>query len=90
MGAGPNLQPPRTPAQRQAFQQNSAAATAALGIPQIAPRVAAQEVQRIPRSEPRSTRQAPETIFGATPAANARSTGRSLVKDPVAAGSLLA
>ena len=85
MGAA--AQPPKTRVERESFARNPALAEAALGIP-------TSGVERLggaapANTKPKSTRAAPQSLLGATPASNARSTGRSLIKDPVGAGSLL-
>jgi hypothetical protein len=82
MGAA--AQPPKTRQERESFARNPALAEAALGLPS-----SGVGQQKQPTSQPKSTRAAPETLLGASPASNARSTGRSLIKDPVGAGSLL-
>lgn len=87
MGAGAS--PPRSQASREAFVRNPAAATAALGIPAAGQNSGGGATSPQPRPAPTSRRQAPVSLLGSQPASNARSTGRSLVKDPVAAGSLL-
>lgn len=68
--------------ERQAFAQSPGFAMQALGLPGLGGNVGSKKQT--------SPRRSPQSLFGGSPASNARSTGRSLVKDPVGQGSLLA
>lgn len=82
---------PKSAAERQAFARNPGMVEELMGIPKSGTRHTppADGAVKGPRPSATSSRAQPTSLLGNTTSSNARSTGRSLVKDPAGRGSLL-
>lgn len=88
MGAGGGFRPPQSKEERRAFALNPEVANAQLGIGNSLNDTGTRQAGT-PAAAPASSRRKPQSLLGGAAPSNAQSTGRSLIKDPVSAGSLL-